>query len=344
MYIPRVPSAALDIEDTRALTAYLRALGRVGPEETPAVEVLGGGVSGRVVRVRADGGPEVVLKQALARLRVPGEWSSDPRRIHCEAAGLRVLHELGLRVPRLVFEDHEHHVIGMEAVSRPHTSWKSMLLAGDARREHYLGFAALLAAIHRESGRRLDHAAAALGSCDHFESLRLDPYYRASARAVPSAGPFLDRLIRDTTATRATLVHGDYSPKNVLVCPDGLVLVDHEVAHIGDPAFDVGFALTHLLSKAHHLEAHRAALGSHARAWWEAYSDGVATETWAHRFEERCARHAVGCLLARVAGRSTLEYLTAAERARQLAVATALAIDPPHDTRGLIDTFLEALG
>ena len=91
-----------------------------------------------------------------------------------------------------------------------------------------------------------------------FEALRLEPYYRYTALRTPASADFYDALITDTLSHALTLVHGDYSPKNVLVHHDQLVLLDYEVAHWGDPAFDVGFALTHLLSKAHHIAPRRA--------------------------------------------------------------------------------------
>src|SRR5205823_5639992 len=99
----------------------------------------------------------------------------------------------------------------------------------------------------------------------------LEPYYEFTAQRVSGARSFLELLIAETRATRTALVHGDYSPKNVLVFQDALVLVDHEVIHFGDPAFDVGFSLTHLLSKAHHLPERRAAFASAALEYWASY-------------------------------------------------------------------------
>ena len=73
-------------------------------------------------------------------------------------------------------------------------------------------------------------------------------------------------------------MHGDYSPKNILLYRDRLVLLDHEVIHFGDPAFDVGFSLTHLLSKALHVAFRRRefldAAQSYVRTYLEA-CDGI---------------------------------------------------------------------
>jgi aminoglycoside phosphotransferase (APT) family kinase protein len=128
-------------------------------------------------------------------------------------------------------------------------------------------------------------------------------------------------------------VHGDYSPKNVLVHRDRLVLLDHEVIHFGDPGFDVGFALAHLLSKAHHVVAARDRLAEAAHLFWRSYARPQG--------EARAARHTLGCALARVAGRSPVEYLGEAERARQRAAVLALMADPPTTVPAVIDAFLE---
>ena len=44
-------------------------------------------------------------------------------------------------------------------------------------------------------------------------------------------------------------MHGDVSPKNILVGWKGPVFLDAETTCYGDPAFDLAFCLTHLLLK-----------------------------------------------------------------------------------------------
>jgi 5-methylthioribose kinase len=122
----------------------------------------------------------------------------------------------------------------------------------------------------------------------------------------------------------------------VLVRNGQLVLLDHEVAHFGDRSFDLGFSLAHLLSKAHHLPHQRADFASAALVYWKAY-DGNA------ELEPRVVRHTLGCLLARVAGRSPLEYLTEHERAQQQVAVLGLLTRPPRRLGELVDQFLEAL-
>jgi aminoglycoside phosphotransferase (APT) family kinase protein len=336
-------SPALDIEDPAALLAYLGRTGHIAAFEAPTFQRLDGGVSSRTVRVTRSSGEAWVVKQSLARLRVSVEWHSDPRRIHNEAAALRWLQQLAppAAVPTLVFEDHDQHLFAMQAVPQPHTNWKTQLLAGGLAERHVLAFGRLLATIHRRSAERLPEITPDFKDNGFFESLRIEPYYRYTAKQVPAAAGFLNSLIDETLAQRLALVHGDYSPKNVLVFEDRLILLDHEVAHIGDPAFDLGFSLTHLLSKAHHLRWQRSAFGHAAQAYWSAYEQELGAVGWRKDLEARAVRHTLGCLLARVAGRSPLEYLNAGERARQKAAVLALMPDLPATVAGLTQQFLE---
>src|SRR5262249_37938468 len=222
-----------------------------------------------------------------------------------------------------------------------HANWKQMLLAGRLDGDHVHQFGRLLGTVHRESWRRRDELADEFDDRSFFESLRVEPYYRYSAEQCPAAAGFLHCLIADTRARRLALVHGDYSPKNVLVHAGRLVLLDHEVIHFGDPAFDLGFALTHLLSKAHHLPALRQAFGAAANTFMAAYRVELAGIPWAGTIEPFMVRHTLRCLLARVAGRSPLEYLDATERRRQHDAVVELLTRLPPSIAGLVDAFVE---
>ncbi len=335
----------LDIEQHPALLSYLRRTGRVAVDEHVVMCNLAGGVSNRTVLVERSTGEAWVLKQALTRLRVPVEWFSRPERIHREAMGLRWLEQLAPpgTVAPLVFEDLDHHVLAMQAVPQPHDNWKTLLLQGRLQRSHFEQFARLLGTIHFNAYRLSAEVARVFDDRTFFESLRIEPYYGYSATQVPAAGPFLGTLINDTRCCRLTLVHGDYSPKNVLIYQGRLVLLDHEVIHFGDPAFDLGFSLTHLLSKAHHVRDHRDAFADGAKLYWQVYLQTMGDVDWAMELEDRAVRHTLACLLARVCGRSTLEYLDSMERARQREVVLALMLDVPVSIPDLIGQFIARL-
>jgi aminoglycoside phosphotransferase (APT) family kinase protein len=338
-------TAPLDIEDPAALRRYLTAAGQLVDGEPVAVTVLPGGVSGRTVRVDWPDGRGVVFKQALSKLRVAADWFSDPNRVHREALGLRVLARLAPpgSVPALVFEDEREHVIGMEAVARPHDNWKALLLAGRLDADHVAQFGHWLGTVHRRSWDERADLAAAFDDTTFFETLRVEPYYEYTATRVPAAAAFLRELVAATRGRRFALVHGDYSPKNVLVRGGRLVVLDFEVIHRGDPAFDLGFALTHLLSKAHHLRDRRADFARAAAMFYRAYTETMGAVPWAGDLETFTVRHALGCLLARACGRSPLEYLDAAGRDRQRDAVLGLIARPPDRVDYLVGEWLARL-
>jgi 5-methylthioribose kinase len=366
--------SSVDIERPEQLLSYLRDCGHVERDESPQLERLQGGISNKTVLVTRENGEQWVLKQALEKLRVDVEWLSDQRRIHREASGMRVLVRLlpSGAVPRLLFEDFDNHLLAMTAVPEPHSNWKTLLLSGDVREQHVDEAARLLSLIHSRSSDELDGLEGDFGDQGYFQSLRLEPYYLYSGEQLPDVRDFLGELATETLERRDSLVHGDYSPKNLLVpnpsstgamgkdearpcgrrerdahlVPDDnpglgaqLVLLDHEVVHLGDPAFDVGFFMTHLLSKAHHLASSRDRFCSAAGRFWERYREGIEDVRWLAGFEQRAVRHTVACLLARAVGRSRLEYLDEHARVRQAIVSSALVQRLPGSIPELIDDF-----
>jgi 5-methylthioribose kinase len=355
----------LDIENPDDLAEWLRSTGHIGPDEVIESRPLSGGVSSRTVLVQpaagagqeAGGalppppgrGPQAgplpplpwVLKQALPKLRVEADWFADPARVHREAMGIRWLSQLappGSIMP-LVFEDEANHIIAMQAVPEPHDNWKTMLLNGLLEVEHIEQFAGLLATIHRRSFARRSEVEPVFRDRSFFESLRLEPYFKYSAEQVPAAAPFLTDLIRRTRGRTLALVHGDYSPKNILIHDERLILLDHEVIHFGDPAFDVGFSLTHLLSKAHHLPEYRPAFITAAAHYATVYLRELGSLPWRHDLEQCIVAYTLACMLARVAGRSPLEYLSPGERQRQQEVMLAMMAHPADTVAELVEQF-----
>ena len=331
-----------DIEDFDALRNYLTTRGCVKSGETVTFKNLRGGVSNRTVKVAWADGHGWVLKQAVAKLRVNVDWFSSPERIGVEAKALRCLNLMAPpgTTPAFIFEDMPHYLMGMAAVPEEHENWKAVLLSGRIISDHFEQFGLLLGAIHRRSSESIAEVSKSFADTTYFESLRLEPYYVYAAQTTPEAATFLNALARETLHHKDSLVHGDFSPKNTLIYQNKLILLDYEVVHVGDPAFDVGFALTHFLSKANHSPTERSRLASAAELFWQVYREEISMLNWAKELEVRVVHHALGCLLARVAGKSPLEYLTPAEVAHQRDTVLALILEPPTCVPDLIDDFI----
>ena len=300
----------LDIENKRDLSKYLNQQGWIATEEQMDFEVLRGGVSNKAVYV-SFGSNRMVIKQALEKLRTEAEWFSDPERLQIEAEGLMWMGKQlpDGAVPKHIFFDNDRFILGMEGISQPHDNLKELLLNGilDFSLAKKLGH--MLGTIHHR-GASDQEAQQLFEERAYFIDLRIEPYYEHSARELPESGSFFEKLIEDTLKNRITIVHGDFSPKNILVKGDRLILLDFEVTHFGDPAFDVGFLLSHFLSKANYLRNIK--FVDAAREIWNAYRTYF--EYGGLDFEERCIRHTIGCMIARIYGRSPLEYLTQEHR------------------------------
>src|SRR4030095_1832758 len=185
----------------------------------------------------------------------------------------------------------------------------------------------VLGRIHDGTADRAD-LVARFQTDDIFFAIRLEPYLVASARAHPDLSPRLPTLCETTRSTKRVLVHGDFSPKNLLAGPAGPVILDAECAWYGDPAFDLAFVLNHLLLK-----------GAWQPQWRRRYSDAFVALTAAYlahvaweppaSCEARAAALLPGLMLARIDGKSPVEYLT--EESQKAAVrrfAKPLVVDP----------------
>jgi thiamine kinase-like enzyme len=334
----------VDIEDPDQLLTYLKQSRRISATEQIQIHNLRGGVSNKTVLVKGPTREGWVLKQALPKLRVDVDWFSDPARIHTEALALQHLPELappGTITP-LIFEDRDQNLLAMAAVPDPHRNLKNLFLSHQIVEEHLYQFGRLIGSIHLKSTSRPElHIL--FDDRSFFESLRIEPYYRYTAQQLPQAAVALNQIIETTYSRRLCLVHGDYSPKNILVHNGKLILLDHEVIHFGDPAFDIGFALAHLLSKAHHIPSHRDRFISAVHLFWTSYTTTIAPAPWSIDIDVHAAAHGVACLLARVAGRSKLEYLSTQERVHQQEITLKLLAHRPTSVLQLLDRFVAEL-
>ena len=309
---------------------YLAERGLVEPGIRVEAVELGGGVSNVVLAVRA-AGHSFVVKQALPRLRVADEWLARRERAITEGEAIA----LGGRltpgaVPELLDLDREACALVIAHAPGGWRSWKELLLEGEADAATAARVGEVLATWHHGTCDDAD-VERAFGDPAAFDELRVDPYYRTLMRRRPPLADAIARYVDRMLSTRRCLVHGDYSPKNVLVGDGGLWIVDFEVAHFGDPAFDVAFMLNHLFLKAIHRPSRHEGYARCARAFWTAYRertpDALAPDL-AYVLGQ------VGCLmLARVDGKSPAEYLTEEERHVARRLGEVLLLDPPNSLR-----------
>lgn len=306
--------------------AYLAGRGLVGARDPVEAVELGGGVSNLVFAVRAPA-LRCVVKQALPRLRVAEEWEAKRQRAVTEGRALALAGRLlPGAVPEVLDVDEEACAVTMDRAPSQWRDWKRVLLAGAADEATARGAGEALAGWHRQTAEDAQ-AAEEFGDLEAFDQLRLDPYHRTVARRHPELAPAIDELLEALVSRRRCLVHGDYSPKNILVGGARLWIIDFEVAHFGNPVFDTAFMLNHLMLKAIHRPDRHDGYARCAVAFADAYRAGVAGLLDAP--DADLLSHA-GCLmLARVDGKSPAEYLTPPQRERARALGRELLLDPP---------------
>jgi 5-methylthioribose kinase len=309
--------------------AYLAARGF----RAEALAELGGGVSNTVLLARTDRG-RIVLKQALGRLRVEQEWLSDRTRIFRESAAMKALGAVlpPKSVPSLVFEDRENLIFAMAAAEETAAPWKDLLMRGEIHAETAAGVGSMLGEVIRSTWANAAYERE-FGDQAVFDQLRIDPYYRTTARRHPDLAGRFQALMEQSAARRVSMVHGDWSPKNFLV--DGVVVtaIDWEVVHYGDPAFDSAFLLNHLRLKAFRNPQWKSRYREAAGAFWKQL--WVRLPEDAEWFETATLAH-LGCLmLARVDGKSPAEYLTEGLKVEVREFARRLIASPPWSVSDL---------
>ncbi|WP_413988267.1 aminoglycoside phosphotransferase family protein [Labrys okinawensis] len=322
-----------------AVIASLRKMGLIGGDEPVQLAPLTGGVSSDIHLVETPS-RRFCIKRALARLKVAAVWQAPLGRNAAEAAWMReVSNWLPRSVPKVLGEDKDLGLFAMAFLPPEHNPiWKHELLAERVDMPFAARVGHDLAVIHASSAR--DPGIAARFANDAtFVPIRIEPYLLATGRAHPDLAPRFEAIAQATLANKKALVHGDVSPKNILCGEEGPVFLDAECACHGDPAFDLAFCLNHLLLKGARKGVGREAYRHAFVALVEAYRSGIDWEEPA-MLESRAAALLPALFLARVDGKSPVEYLTAdEEREAVRRFAIPLVAAPSTDLLSIVDSW-----
>jgi 5-methylthioribose kinase len=248
---------------------------------------------------------------------VTEDWFSDQDRIFRESASLIRLAPLlpAAWLPKVLFEDRGHFAYAMTAAPRSAVTWKAKLMEGIADPNTAAQIAHIQAAIMRVSwhSSEWDHE---FGDLTAFHQLRLNPYYEVTAERHPDLAVHFAKAIERCRNQRVCLVHGDWSPKNMMVDSAAVMAIDFEVIHYGDPAFDCGFLLNHLVLKSFHKPEQAAGYQAAAEAYWHALLQSIpqASDT----LQPSTFEHLPLLLLARVDGKSPAEYIRDPAKKQQI--------------------------
>ncbi len=243
------------LDSKEQVITYLDHAGLKKETDGARIEHLSGGVSCRVWKVCVNN-ERWVMKQALEKLDVKADWFSDVERIHREH---KVMKQLDLvipdcNIPKILHVDYVNHIYLMTCAEEGAQTWKDCLMNGIFNPVSAKSAADILSQIHSLSYKIEEGVKAEFSNQKYFIQLRIDPFHRFLIQKYPELSVEINNLIEELTEKRTCLVHGDFSPKNMLVEKNGsIVLIDYEVAHWGNPVFDLAYCLGHLMLKAWHL-------------------------------------------------------------------------------------------
>ena len=286
-------------------------LGQVGDVQN--VTALTGGVASDIASVVVNGA-RYCVKFALPKLKVAAEWRAPVHRNAAEYAWLSVAADLSPdSAVKLYGRSETEHGFVMEYITGDGVYlWKSAMLAANPLRGEEQAVGDMLGRIHAASAQP-GFETSAFQNRDDFRALRIEPYLTFTAKAHPDLADTLNAMAEGLYKNANVLVHGDVSPKNILIRNGASILLDAECATMGDASFDPAFCLNHLILKAIHVPSLRSDLLAAVGVFWNAYSAHISWEDPA-ALEDRVARLLPALMLARVDGKSPVEYLSEAER------------------------------
>lgn len=326
-------------ERCRALVAEL---GLAPADRVGRVEPLTGGVASDIAALDLDG-RRICVKFALAKLKVAEDWHAPVHRNRAEYAWLKVANAVNPDgAIGLYGRSEAQHGFAMEFIEGDSVYlWKERLLAGRGVDGEAARVGDVLGRIHAATARPgFDRGP--FENQDDFRAIRLEPYLTFTAGRRPEVAAELTALAEALYACDRVLVHGDTSPKNILFRNGDPLILDAECATMGDAAFDLSFCLNHLALKALHLPGSRAALLAAVGELWAAYAPHVAWER-ASVLEARICALLPALMLARVDGKSPVEYLGEAEQQTVRRVAIPLIQSPVTTLRAFADRLSQRL-
>ncbi|MBT6093645.1 MAG: aminoglycoside phosphotransferase family protein [Rhodospirillaceae bacterium] len=318
--------------------------GLIRPDAAPRYTALTGGVSSDIWRVDLPD-RQFCIKRALKKLKVADDWFVPISRNANEVAWLQTANQiLPGSAPEVLAHDADAGMFAMEFIAADEAPlWKEELRHGNADITFAAATGRALATIHARTAAMPD-LAERFATDDTFHAIRLEPYLETTARRHPDLAAQLMSLVKITAQTKIALVHGDVSPKNILVRASGPVFLDAECAWWGDPAFDLAFCLNHLLLKCLWTPQTAPAFLKCFHALADAYLDTLPVPL-AGSVEVRTAHLLPGLFLARIDGKSPVEYITnEADKDRVRRVARGLLSSPVTGLSSVLDHWAREIG
>ena len=315
-------------------------LGLIHPQDTIKTTTLTGGVASDIAHVQA-ASHDYCVKFALPKLRVQEDWYAPVERNLAEYRWLKTYASIDPEGAIPLF-GHSPSLNGfvMGYLSGPNTYlFKSALFEGKGSKQDAHNIGRNLGRIHQISTKSPFNSSP-FDNRDDFYALRIEPYLIHTAKSHDGVADKLNEMANLLYHSEQVLVHGDVSPKNILIHDGRPYLLDAECATMGDASFDVSFCLNHFILKALHVPSHRENYFKLCDSFWQAYRAEIDFEDLAS-LERRITQLIPMLLLARVDGKSPVEYLTEKTSKEIRRFALSSINHPPATIQQLITSFHE---
>ena len=302
----------IDISDMNVLETYLVGGKFVRKGDGHEIKYLSGGVSGRVAFVDRKNSAPLIVKQALQKLKTKADWECDPSRMETEAEANDVYYKIVPdSAPKVLYYDKDEYIYVREALPESWRMWKDDLMKGIVDYNLARKSIEALLKVHEMSAGSFE-VKEKFSSKEVFDNLRIDPYIRYTVGKYPNLEKKSKDVISLLLDSSIALVHGDYSPKNIMTDGNAISVLDFEVAHCGHPAFDLAFFFNHFILKAVKFDAFGGGYLAAMAYMNDIYMAGC---TYMDRYalERDVMKVLPFLLLARVDGKSPVEYLVGDE-------------------------------
>ncbi len=256
----------------------------------------------------------IVLKQSLKKFRIDKKINISIKRNLYEQDFINLANtflEPGI-IPKIIMSDRKNCFFIMTSASKNSVPWKELLLKGEVNFKIAKKVGAILANIHNNTAynaelqkRFKDNSVFIIG--------RITTGYLEVARQFLSVKDLILKIANRCLNTKRALVTADITPKNILVDNDNIMMIDHEGAHYGDPSFDLGIFIAHILLKSVYNIKIKKKYYKLIKIFWKSYLKGITV--WdSSQMEKNVIENTIVMISARLFGKLPVEYLTGQEK------------------------------
>ncbi len=272
------------------------------------VEPLKGGVSCEIYKVDTTTN-SYCIKKALKKLRVEKDWYADPIRSYYEYLWLKKTKKiLPSSIPEVISYNRMKNYLIIEYLNMSrYSNLKEDLLKGKVDLDNLNKIAKKLLYIHKNLKSNYNKKIFQTHNFN-FIKLRINPYLLELNKTYPELKKYINETVNLLRNNQHTVIHADFTPKNILVSKNKQIILDAETANYGDPSFDIVSLINHLIIKLLFVNKNKKNFVLALKKIFNTYHSNV---TWEEKQDiiKRSLTLLPLMMLARVDGKSPVEYI-----------------------------------